>query len=198
MKKANSQDTTKKDLIGDDDLGSEFSRSKPEPSPTSLSLSNLERDELELCCSNSEQDQVVRDRAHALLLASQGVKVAVIRRRTGLNLASQRALIKNVKILGIKASLVATSRRGRPQKFPIQQIAQVLAEALASRPPQGFVKWNLRQLVEEVRNRVPVAATISSESIRGILLRKMGVPSTRKLEPFWLTQLKRQHADKLA
>jgi len=81
---------------------------------------------------------------------------------------------------------------GRKTKFPVGKITDLLRKTIASRPPPGSIRWSLRHLVEVVQAQVPEAASISKETVRGILIEKLNIPSVRQIDPYWLTQVRRR------
>lgn len=132
----------------------------------------------------------VRARAHALLLMRDDVEETIIESRTGLTPAAQRTLRKDQRVHGIGS---VTARSARASKFPTALIAKSLRHSLESRPPEGCTRWDIPKLTAVIRETIPAAASISSESVRLILRKELGIESIRKIEPFWLMQIRRAH-----
>lgn len=168
--------------------------SPPEPGieRRSLSLSLAERETLQNMAGDTGLSRNLRARAHALLLLAEGMTGSVIENRTGLTLDDQSKLLAKAAGGGIPAALSIQAKHTRKvSRFPAELVADTLRATLKRRPPEGSTKWDLRKLTAVVRAQVLGAETISTESVRTILKKHLGIDSIRRIEPFWLTQVRK-------
>ena len=155
-----------------------------------LPLTPDEWESLDSVIQDPALSNTCRARAHALLLLRDRVDEAVIASRTGLNAKAQRRLVRSLQAGGLSDALASKAKRSRTSKFPIADIVRVLGAAIKSRPPEGSTRWDLRKLTLRVREQVSGADSISSETVRTLLRKHLGVRSVRQIEPFWLQQVR--------
>lgn len=163
----------------------------PSPAPPAFTLTAEEIAQLVLLAQSDTSPKKVQVRVQALLLMQEHVSESIIENRTGLDHAAQRALRTTLRAHGLESVLARRTRGRRTSKFPIAPIIDTLRHALKTRPPEGHTRWDLRMLTDVIREQIPGANTISSESVRNLLRRELGIASIRQVEPFWLTQIKR-------
>ena len=161
----------------------------------SLTLTSQDWDHISRLAADLSIPSSRRARAHTLLLMRDRVEDTFIENRTGIPPTAQRALLRTLRTSGLDQAISGTQRKARSSKFPIALLVKTLRTILESRPPEGSTRWDLRKLTLALREQVPAAETISTESVRTLLREQLGITSIRQVDPFWLLQLKRMKAN---
>ena len=91
---------------------------------------------------------------------------------------------------GLRGAIFGVERHRDKRRYDVNAIADVLMKLTRSRPTAG-IYWSLRALTEAVEQADPGMAGISEESVRMVLVKKLGIRSVRHIEPFWLQKDKR-------
>ncbi len=168
---------------------------RQEISAETLLLTARDCDKLSELAADPSVPSIRRARAHTLILLRDRVDETVIENRTGIPPSAQRALVRTVVSSGLDQALSGIQRKARSSKFPVALIVKTLSNILESRPPEGSTRWDLRKLTLALREQVPAASTISTESVRTLLRQQLDITSIRQVDPFWLLQLKRMKAN---
>jgi putative transposase len=110
----------------------------------------------------------VRARAQILLLSDRGWDRVSIVEATGTSTATVSRIRGQYVASGLNAALTEKPRPGIQRKLSERQVQQVVAIA-CSEPPEGYARWSVRLLTEEVKRKGLADVPIGRECIRVLL-----------------------------
>jgi len=110
-----------------------------------------------------------RIRAQILLLSDKGWSRVAIADATEASVSTVGRVRQQYGDDGLDTALGELPRSGTPLKLTPRQEQEIVAVA-CSNPPEGFARWSLRLLTEEVHRR-GVVKSVSRELIRVVLHR---------------------------
>lgn len=108
-----------------------------------------------------------RIRAHVLLLSDKGWSVGAIVDATGASSATIGRIRRQYDEEGLDMTLTERARPGGPRKLTEHQ-RQAIVATVCTAPPEGFARWSLRLLTQEVHRR-RIVDSASRELIRVVL-----------------------------
>lgn len=132
-------------------------------------LSTRQREKLEVLVKGHEAKPRERVRARILLLSHQGWDRTAIAEATGSCVSTVGRVRRDFCEAGLDAALTELPRCGGPRKLTESEEQAVVALA-CSDPPEGFARWSIRLLTEEVHKQRVLKTAVSRELIRVVLL----------------------------
>ena len=130
-------------------------------------LDSKTRRKLKALLKGQEAAARERVRAQILLLSDKGWGRQMITEATGASVSTIGRVRRQYDEQGLAHALSESPRSGSPRKLTDRQEQQIVAIA-CSAPPDGFARWSLRLLTEEVHRR-KVVDSASRELIRVVL-----------------------------
>lgn len=155
-----------------------------------LRLAPGDRRDIEAVADDRFQSPRARRRCQALLLLQNGIEPALVHRSTSVTVAQQQQMLERLSVHGVQAAVFGAPRRHDQKRYDAKQISAVVADCLKRRPPPGSLSWNLVHLCGEVRLKVSGAEDISKERLRQIIKQELKISSIRRVDPFWLQQIR--------
>ncbi len=132
-----------------------------------LSLTDVDRERIELLLSGGKQEVRTVIRALALRQLDRGLSTPEVESLVGLAGKTVREIGQRYQAAGLERALFDAPRPGKVPSLDPGQRQQVVALACSS-PPEGFARWTVRLLAAEtVRRRIVPA--IGREAIRVLL-----------------------------
>lgn len=144
-----------------------------------IRLDSRKRRKLEALVKSHEASPRERVRSQILLLSARGWDRVAIAEATGSSVSTVGRVRRQYCDDGLKAALAELPRSGGPQKLT-KAIEQSIVALACSDPPEGFCRWSVRLLTEEVhRRKIVVDKPVSRERIR-VVLRDHGLKPWRE------------------
>lgn len=109
----------------------------------------------------------VLKRALVLKLMDQGMASPEAARMLGMTAMSARNIVQKYNGDGLEGALHDRARPGQPRKMNKKEASRIVAMVCAS-PPEGYARWSVRLIAEEVVKKKIVGET-NRESIRLLL-----------------------------
>lgn len=151
-------------------------------------LSAQQRADVEAVQRDPFQSARARKRAAALLRLTQDGEVpGVEAATTGLTEEHIAQMLRRLETGGVRGALFGVERHVTRRRYDVEAVARALEKIVRSRPPAG-IYWSVKDLTDAVTREVPGTAGITSEYVRSIMVRKLGIRSVRHIKPFWLQQ----------
>lgn len=132
-------------------------------------LNVRERRKLRALLKGQEASARERIRGQILLLSDKGWSRVAIADATEASVSTVGRVRQQYGDDGLDAALGELPRSGTPSKLTPRQEQEIAAVACSS-PPEGFARWSLRLLTEEVHRR-GIVKSVSRELIRVVLHR---------------------------
>lgn len=133
------------------------------PKPTAITLTDVERQELEALTRRHSTPQQVALRARIVLAAADGVNNGQIARQFVVSLDMVRRWRERwlalqpaaVEELPIAERLTDAPRPGKPVRITAEQVCQIVALACEtpSRSERPISQWSSRELADEIKQR---------------------------------------------
>ena len=156
------------------------------PKPSVVTLSDIERRDLEALVRRHTTPQQLSRRAGIVLAAADGESNAQIARQIGIDVDTVRAwrrrwlVFQSVPLadLTVADRLSDASRSGRPSRLTSEQVCQIVALACAAPTEAGrpLSQWSGRELAEAVMER-GIVERISPRHVRRLLKRGLSSPT---------------------
>ena len=134
-----------------------------------IRLNARQRRKLKALLKGQEASARERIRGQILLLSDRGWSRVAIAQATETSVSTVGRVRQQYGDDGLDAALGELARSGTPPKLTPRQEQEVVAVACSS-PPEGFARWSLRLLTEEVHRR-GIVESVSRELIRVVLHR---------------------------
>ena len=131
-------------------------------------LGKANRLKLEKLVASNDVTARVRVRAQILLLSDRGWDRGSIIEATGSSTSTVSRVRGQFIEDGLDSALTEKPRPGIQKKLSERQVQQVVAIA-CSEPPEGYARWSVRLLTEEVERRGLADVPIGRECIRLLL-----------------------------
>lgn len=132
-------------------------------------LNVRQRRKLRALLKGQEASARERIRGQILLLSDKGWGRVAIADATEASVSTVGRVRQQYGDDGLDAALGELPRSGTPSKLTPRQEQEIAAVACSS-PPEGFARWSLRLLTEEVHRR-GIVKSVSRELIRVVLHR---------------------------
>ena len=132
-----------------------------------LSLSDTERQKIKSMLSKGAYPVRVIKRAMVLNLFDKGKASPEISKSVGVTPETARRIAQNYIADGLERALFDKHRPGQKRTFSDKERNEIVA-LVCSDPPEGFQRWTVRLLTEEVISR-KIVKSIGRETIRVIL-----------------------------
>lgn len=126
-----------------------------------------ERRKLKALLKGRQASARERIRAQVLLLSDKGWNRVAIAEVTQASVSTVGRVRQQYGDDGLDLALRELPRSGSPSKLTPRQEQEIVAVACSS-PPEGFARWSLRLLTEEVHRR-GIVESVSRELIRVVL-----------------------------
>lgn len=132
-----------------------------------LRLTSKERQRLAQIIRGDEASGRIRARAQILQLSDLGWDRQSISEASGASISTVGRVRRQYFSEGLSAALTEKPRPGADRRLDEKQIQRVIA-VVCSAPPEGFTRWSVRLLTEEVQHR-GIVDDVSRETIRIVL-----------------------------
>ena len=133
-----------------------------------LSLTENEKNELSDLLKKGAQSVRVIKRAQILQLFDDGHSSCEIAKILKISATTARRIGWAYVNEGINQALYDAPRPGSPRKISDKEITHIAA-LVCTDPPEGYDRWSIRLLTEEIKTRGIVKNNISREAVRIIL-----------------------------
>lgn len=141
-------------------------------------LDTRKRRRLEQMLKGHDASPRERVRAQILLLSAKSWERSAIAEATGASVSTVGRVRRMYCDEGLDAALTERARCGGPQKLS-KSMEQSIVAIACSEPPEGFSRWSIRLLTEEVHRRGILEVPVSRERIR-VVLRDHGLKPWRE------------------
>jgi transposase len=133
------------------------------------------RDQKTILQLTKKGKESVRVICRALILKqmNEGLNAPKAAKAVGVSAKTARSIAHKYAEGGLKAALYDKDRTGQPLKLNEREKNRIIA-MVCSDPPDGYARWSIRLIAEEVQKRKLSSNTIERESIR-ILLKSHGL-----------------------
>lgn len=132
-----------------------------------LSLTDVERDKIKRMLNKGSYPVRVIKRAMVLNLFDKGKASPEISKSVGVTPETARRIAQNYISDGLDRALFDKQRPGQKRTFSDKERNEIVA-LVCSDPPEGYERWSVRLLTEEVINK-KIVNSIGRETIRVIL-----------------------------
>ena len=132
-------------------------------------LKARQRRKLKALLKGQEASARERIRGQILLLSHKGWSRVAIAEAIDVSVSTIGRIRRQYGDEGLEAALGELPRSGTPSKLTPRQEQEIVAVTCSS-PPEGFARWSLRLLTEEVHRR-GIVGSVSRELIRIVLHR---------------------------
>src|SRR6266496_6316076 len=131
------------------------------PKPEPLSLSDAERNELDLLVRRHSTPQQLALRGRMILMANEGKNNSQIARELGVSVETVRTWrmrwiglqAASLDELPVKERLADVPRPGRPSQITAEQTCQMVAMACEQPKERPISQWTGREIADEVMRR---------------------------------------------